>query len=630
MLWYIFFANLLLFCSWLHMQIKHLACSNIYNFNFKSDLRIPHHGVNFDITPDTSDIHIVIWSSWSGKSQFFKILRQIWSYIWYHPIDCDLTMMTDLSRKNQTIRNHANPFVRDTFHHHDLPGTLITQVHLGNVDLVKLNRLNQHIDEINILIQTYSTMQLLLTPYQWPLIDREYVTLQYEIDYKSQAVYPAQLDNFATFVWQYLTHYNLIKQCIVLHNRINPHDPRNHREDIFDYISGMRDADIIALTQMAHTGQIPQDLNPDIVASLYIAGLVVSSRSWSSTYYPQIYHDIVYYLDTYLDLHMNLHMDDDQMYHLTFVNRRKQKLRFDQLSSSDQACVVMILSLIGSLTKFGILILEEPEVHLHPQYQIVFSQLLHDLSKAYHLQIILNTNSSLMINETTIDNVFRLFATDQGIHIVNPTIVEEGNEARLSQILSFTNSAKIFFVDTIILVEGETDEYFFKKYFRDLNLKAGHHKLLNTFQIININGKGSLKMWVDFLTKFQIQYRFIGDRDNIVEIGIDINIGKYLHQAKKHRGYISKSEQYDQVIYQIQTQSPKLRDKILHAIWQAKKRHILILSQGDFESYLWLQDKWLDVTISWIQSQYPHRLQDYRFASARRELEEIHSLIFSR
>lgn len=41
----------------------------------------------------------------------------------------------------------------------------------------------------------------------------------------------------------------------------------------------MRDADIIALTQMAHTGQIPQDLNPDIVASLYIAGLVVSSRS---------------------------------------------------------------------------------------------------------------------------------------------------------------------------------------------------------------------------------------------------------------------------------------------------------------------------------------------------------------
>lgn len=74
--------------------------------------------------------------------------------------------MTDLSRKNQTIRNHANPFVRDTFHHHDLPGTLITQVHLGNVDLVKLNRLNQHIDEINILIQTYSTMQLLLTPYQ--------------------------------------------------------------------------------------------------------------------------------------------------------------------------------------------------------------------------------------------------------------------------------------------------------------------------------------------------------------------------------------------------------------------------------------------------------------------------------
>lgn len=250
-----------------------------------------------------------------------------------------------------------------------------------------------------------------------------------------------------------------------------------------------------------------------------------------------------------------------------FTNRRKQKLRFDQLSSSDQACIVMILSLIGSGARFGMIVLEEPEVHLHPQYQLVFSQLLHDLSKAYHLQVVLNTNSSLMINETTIDNVFRLFVTEKGINIVNPVIVEQGNEARLSQILSFTNSAKLFFVDTIILVEGETDEYFFKKYFRDMNMQAGRHKFLNTFQIININGKGSLKMWTDFLTKFQIKYRFIGDRDNIVEIGIDINIGKYLRHAKKtHHGYSSKSEQYDQVIYQIQTQSPKLREKIIHAI----------------------------------------------------------------
>lgn len=42
---------------------------------------------------------------------------------------------------------------------------------------------------------------------------------------------------------------------------------------------------------------------------------------------------------------------------------------------------------------------------------------------------------------------------------------------------------------------------------------------------------------------------------------------------------MSKSDQYDEVIYQIKTQSPKLRDKILYAIQEAKKKHILILSQ---------------------------------------------------
>lgn len=110
------------------MQIKHLACSNIFNFNFKSDLHIPYHGVNFDISSNTSDVHIVVGSSGSGKSQFFKIIFQLWNFIWYYPVECLLDHIDKNPNTVLTFRKISFDFA--TFHHPDLPGTIIIQIHL--------------------------------------------------------------------------------------------------------------------------------------------------------------------------------------------------------------------------------------------------------------------------------------------------------------------------------------------------------------------------------------------------------------------------------------------------------------------------------------------------------------------
>jgi putative ATP-dependent endonuclease of OLD family len=618
------------------MQIKHLACSNIFNFNFKSDLHIPYHGVNFDISSNTSDVHIVVGSSGSGKSQFFKIIFQLWNFIWYYPVECLLDHIDKNPNTVLTFRKTSFDFA--TFHHPDLPGTIIIQIHLWSVDLVKLNWLNQNIYEINHIIKHYCEDDHTLVAYDG-VCDSEYITFQYQISYHNKTVILLTWDKFTKFVDQYLRYYNLIKHCITIHNTIDTNQLWTWRDEIFGHVTGMRDMDILTLSQMStYLSSPPLSTTIDIAITLQtsttlqvilqICKIVVWSNNQITWYYQQIFQDVVHYIKTYLDLQLQCHMQNDYVF-FQFINRRKQTLTFDQLSSSDQASIVIMCNLIWSMTKFGIIVIEEPELHLHPQYQLIITHFLYVFAKEHHVQIILNTNSSLIINESNIDNVFRLYTTEQWIHIVNPVIVEQWNEARLSQILTFTNSAKLFFVDMIILVEGETDEYFFKRYFYDMNIKSGYNKLINTFQIININGKWSLKMRADFLTKFQIRYRFIWDWDNIVEIGININIGKYLHQAKKtHHWYASKSEQYDTIIYNIQTQSPKLWDKIVKSIENARKKNILILSHGDFESYLWLQGKWLDVTIDFIQHDYVRRQTEYRFATARQELETFYHLIF--
>ena len=46
----------------------------------------------------------------------------------------------------------------------------------------------------------------------------------------------------------------------------------------------------------------------------------------------------------------------------------------------------------------GILILDEPEIHLHPDWQLVFARLIVLLHKEFNLHIMLNTHSPYFLN----------------------------------------------------------------------------------------------------------------------------------------------------------------------------------------------------------------------------------------
>lgn len=56
--------------------------------------------------------------------------------------------------------------------------------------------------------------------------------------------------------------------------------------------------------------------------------------------------------------------------------------------------------------------------------------------------------------------------------------------------LKYGYTAKIFFVNTIIMVEGETDEYFFDYYLRYLSEQESWATRIRDYEVINVNGKG--------------------------------------------------------------------------------------------------------------------------------------------
>lgn len=73
--------------------------------------------------------------------------------------------------------------------------------------------------------------------------------------------------------------------------------------------------------------------------------------------------------------------------------------RIGNLSTGLKAFVILqILLLSGEIKDGSLLIFDEPEIHLHPEWQLLFAELIVMLQKEFNLHILLNTHSPYFLN----------------------------------------------------------------------------------------------------------------------------------------------------------------------------------------------------------------------------------------
>src|SRR5690625_925870 len=129
------------------------------------------------------------------------------------------------------------------------------------------------------------------------------------------------------------------------------------------------------------------------------------------------------------------------------------------------------MALIKMLSEYGVnmesdsrkfLLIEEPELYLHPKGILVLRNALRKLSKAGY-QVIFATHSPLIITKEDIadtilirksreDGTYRLTSVRESVR----TVIEE-NEKQADTLFDLTNSTKLLFADRAILVEGKTE-----------------------------------------------------------------------------------------------------------------------------------------------------------------------------
>ena len=115
----------------------------------------------------------------------------------------------------------------------------------------------------------------------------------------------------------------------------------------------------------------------------------------------------------------------------------KKPIKLANVSSGLKTFIILkTLILNGHIKEKGCIILDEPEIHLHPEWQIVFAELIVILQKSLNLHILLNTHSPYFLR------AIQVYSKKYNINNRCSYYLAENIEDSISHILDKTNSTE--------------------------------------------------------------------------------------------------------------------------------------------------------------------------------------------
>lgn len=175
----------------------------------------------------------------------------------------------------------------------------------------------------------------------------------------------------------------------------------------------------------------------------------------------------------------------------------------------------------GDQSSNTILLIDEPELYLHPQAIEVLRDALKTLSTQGY-QVIFSTHSPFMITSKDVENTLLIRKNEtQGTHKRNSlrtaiATVGAAHPSQLAIVFSLSNSSNILFSERVILAEGKTENRLLPKIIQKITGKT--LGLLKT-ALVPMDGSGSTKKTIEVLTAMAIPTKAIVDLDYALKEG---------------------------------------------------------------------------------------------------------------
>jgi len=647
------------------MQIKEIKISNLLSFpyvnpdDFQKMTPISFYGEN-----GYQGLKIFIGNNASGKSNFIKILEEFFAtLIKDFSFDTSFSRDSDISmRKAIQSRNNYTKYLQTNNKTPNQPSILEISLELSDVDYENIGFVCKYTSKINSILDKYSKLNLRFPEYKLQtLLEQPHtLTLHASFDEKEQefTIDKSKLNEYQLFILLCIRYQKLLQIVIVIFNQYEKKPEERKRyllKKSFAILNNNRSN--LDFKNFINPNEIINDLNysrNSLVGytwCIYKIWSILENFTQKELLSPDLnqqekviderlkksdfFVSLNYMMNKYFDKHLRVDYVNG-MIGFYMVDEKERVFYFNDLSDGEKSLLTMIFALYGNNLADGFMIVNEPELHLHPQYQKELAEVCEEISDRIGTQFIISTNSSLFINEKNLTNVYRMYKNkDQNSLISAPKITVDYDDATLMHMLRFENLSKIFFVDKIILVEGDTDAYFFSFYLNYLKTQPEWKNVIRDYEIININGKGSFSTWRRFLRKFNIKNYFIGDWDNTVDYWFfsraELNRFYLLanKQVKKQKPEKRYRDYYNRLVKTILTFAPKKHKAIIRGIEKLYEDQVFILKEGAIETYVPLEKKGLSYMAYFCNAYFYDWLLDEHFASQRKELNQIMKIIFT-
>ncbi|MHB1949465.1 MAG: AAA family ATPase [Gammaproteobacteria bacterium] len=529
------------------MRVEYIQISNILSFKYFEDISKVEK-IEFN-----NDLNILIGENGSGKSTILEVINFIFKRVLFSPVTFNYNVFEN---RNNTQPNNKKSILNlvdnlgfkefrldpswDTENKQQI---IRIKIILDQIDFDNIDHLKLHYEKLSSLASIYTRQQPILDFHS--LVNEVIIDIVLNYDSNTFSVDTPFVQKTNTS-FQYLQYYKFYQELIYLHNSIHPDDIISLLNEPFIIISSFRNYHnfnpSISLKDANAGQQIKQIRERE--SSLSINAGEQNEPSIFGLVRLNIAEKHFKLIETKLDkneceaevnempflisineklklinLKCKIKLIDMRTWQYAFeffdIRRSRLLMNINSLSAGQKAIAHLVFEAYGrGDLKGGLVIIDEPEIHLHYQFQNEYLHVIEEINKEQKCQYIMVTHSESLINSQTINHIKRFSLNTEGNTIIYSPYINI-DQTILIKILDNTKSNYAFFSKKIIFVEGDTDRYFYTELLVRLYPGISHE-----ISVLNLFGKGNFDKWKIFFESFGLKVYFIGDFDNVFNLGI--------------------------------------------------------------------------------------------------------------
>ncbi len=242
-------------------------------------------------------------------------------------------------------------------------------------------------------------------------------------------------------------------------------------------------------------------------------------------------------------------------------------------SSGERELLTYLFAIFALNVRDALIIVDEPELHLHPKWQSILLNLFVRLSATTGNQFLLATHSPVFVSPDSIQYVSRVFGVNQRSQIERLQSKLLPELRHLLNIVNSQNNERLFFADEVVLVEGLSDRIFFEALLTKRRWRSTSQRII---EVISVGGKGFFPAYSMMLEACRIPFCVIADLDYVEQIGTPSLKNLFTVDASEIKGDVLenvKSLDGDALVKAIDTAIADEDWTDADAVWKYIKSH---------------------------------------------------------